>query len=48
VSKNVDGMKILFVVSLLAASLTAHALPRKSADYTLSPETGRADQHPSP
>lgn len=32
-------MKILFFLSLLAVSLTAHALPRTSAVYTLTPET---------
>jgi hypothetical protein len=32
-------MKTLLTLSLLAASLTAHALPRTSAVYTLTPET---------
>jgi len=35
-------MKTLLTLSLLAASLTAHALPRMSADYTLTPETSNA------
>lgn len=35
-------MKILLILSLLAASLTAHALPRTSGAYTLSPESTNA------
>jgi hypothetical protein len=35
-------MKTLLALTLLAASLTAHALPRMSADYSLSPESTNA------
>jgi hypothetical protein len=35
-------MKTLLIFTLLAASLTAHALPRTSVDYTLSPESTNA------
>jgi hypothetical protein len=42
--KNVTTMKTLLILSLLAVSLTAHALPRIGGTYTLSPETGSADR----
>jgi hypothetical protein len=35
-------MKILLILSLLAVSLTAHALPRTGGAYTLTPETTNA------
>jgi hypothetical protein len=39
---KLTAMKTLLIFTLLAASLTAHALPRSSADYTLTPETTNA------
>ena len=40
--KNVTPMKTLLILSLLAVSLTAHALPRTGGAYTLTPETTNA------
>ena len=42
--KNDTVMKTLLILSLPAASLTAHALLRIGGTYTLSPETGSADR----
>ena len=40
--KNDTPMKTLLILSLLAVSLTAHALPRTGGAYTLTPETTNA------